>query len=878
MSRSLLLALDQGTSSSRSVIVDQSGRIVHGAQREFRQIFPMRDTGGVASLILFFVLAFVLALCPRSAHGQGTSGEFPDPIGLIELTNLLEANEVPYRDAYPAIDAAHVKYLERCAEFRGRQIERFEEERKQCFTGFKFPSAEQMRKFYDSCIAVNRRYATIDQSFFDAVAAALPDAAQVGVARARAVRERAFWSRPRPEAILGEIVDVPMILRGLDWNRVADATTVRQECELALGDYDGRQGKLLRDFLPVSGKVRVAMAESVERSEVMDPLKWDQVDDELYEKQIREWTVAIRKVSGSILELAKLLRTNNQRAFRAVWTVLDRNDLTTARSFRRQYLSRAYAALADKSSSGVEQAANAALRLKSLDNDQRAAIRLIFSQWQSQDDRTVDQMIVKYDQFRFDIYILPQDGPVIVAYESAKQVDEMKRAQNAGNARAALDGVIGAQAGELLAKLGTPKEADLFLPEDQVGVSGVRSGSLITADAADAGGNSSQLPGLNIDQRMDDPWMARIAGALGSGAKELAVLDTLKSDYWAEWDLRIKPEAELIEQAMLRKKTVDATGEVAPQVETLTEADVELWVLRAQQVEKTRREIEDEFFANVAMVVAAANQAPIVAMLRVGRICGLPQAGLDSAFDEIPGGEESGNAILAATSVQLPPADCAKIALALASKLDGLEKSADAMHAVQVELWRSSRLSEIELQRFYQQADQSRWGEFWRARYKREGSMRSRGFKVAQTKAALQRDAFDAIISAIPVNSCLAVQEAYLRDAYASAYGETESCFEGLNRARALTDLTEPQRVALTIARDDFMKERDHAVEGMIQKMKADGPNAATSVTREDSRKMTERMEEMACYAFARDAARDKLLSRLKNSLTEEQLRKSGIK
>jgi len=40
VSRSLLLALDQGTSSSRSVIVDQSGRIVHGAQREFRQIFP----------------------------------------------------------------------------------------------------------------------------------------------------------------------------------------------------------------------------------------------------------------------------------------------------------------------------------------------------------------------------------------------------------------------------------------------------------------------------------------------------------------------------------------------------------------------------------------------------------------------------------------------------------------------------------------------------------------------------------------------------------------------------------------------------------------------------------------------------------------------
>ena len=35
-----LLALDQGTSSSRSIVFDAQGRIVAMAQREFRQIFP----------------------------------------------------------------------------------------------------------------------------------------------------------------------------------------------------------------------------------------------------------------------------------------------------------------------------------------------------------------------------------------------------------------------------------------------------------------------------------------------------------------------------------------------------------------------------------------------------------------------------------------------------------------------------------------------------------------------------------------------------------------------------------------------------------------------------------------------------------------------
>ena len=35
-----LLALDQGTSSSRSIVFDAEGRIVAMAQREFRQIYP----------------------------------------------------------------------------------------------------------------------------------------------------------------------------------------------------------------------------------------------------------------------------------------------------------------------------------------------------------------------------------------------------------------------------------------------------------------------------------------------------------------------------------------------------------------------------------------------------------------------------------------------------------------------------------------------------------------------------------------------------------------------------------------------------------------------------------------------------------------------
>jgi len=40
MSSQFILALDQGTTSSRSIVFDHSGNIISVAQKEFRQIFP----------------------------------------------------------------------------------------------------------------------------------------------------------------------------------------------------------------------------------------------------------------------------------------------------------------------------------------------------------------------------------------------------------------------------------------------------------------------------------------------------------------------------------------------------------------------------------------------------------------------------------------------------------------------------------------------------------------------------------------------------------------------------------------------------------------------------------------------------------------------
>jgi glycerol kinase len=66
-----LLALDQGTSSSRSIVFDLSGRIVAMAQQELPQIYPQSRLGGARP---WCDLADTTGHCAR---GAGQSRDWP---------------------------------------------------------------------------------------------------------------------------------------------------------------------------------------------------------------------------------------------------------------------------------------------------------------------------------------------------------------------------------------------------------------------------------------------------------------------------------------------------------------------------------------------------------------------------------------------------------------------------------------------------------------------------------------------------------------------------------------------------------------------------------------------------------------------------------
>ncbi|MEE8810154.1 glycerol kinase GlpK, partial [Lactimicrobium sp.] len=87
-----IMAIDQGTTSSRAILFDHSGQIISSAQKEFTQIF--RKPGWVehdANEIWLSVLS-VMATCLQQAHVQ------PDQVAGIGITNQRETTVIWNKD------------------------------------------------------------------------------------------------------------------------------------------------------------------------------------------------------------------------------------------------------------------------------------------------------------------------------------------------------------------------------------------------------------------------------------------------------------------------------------------------------------------------------------------------------------------------------------------------------------------------------------------------------------------------------------------------------------------------------------------------------------------------------------------------------------
>src|SRR5687767_11981308 len=94
-----ILALDQGTSSSRAMVFDHTGRAIASAQRAFRQLYPRP---GWVEHDPEEIWETQLATA-REALDQAGAG--PDQVAAIGITNQRETTIVWDRDGQPIANA-----------------------------------------------------------------------------------------------------------------------------------------------------------------------------------------------------------------------------------------------------------------------------------------------------------------------------------------------------------------------------------------------------------------------------------------------------------------------------------------------------------------------------------------------------------------------------------------------------------------------------------------------------------------------------------------------------------------------------------------------------------------------------------------------------
>lgn len=826
--------------------------------------------------------ALICAIGAQIAVGQGTSGNFADPLGIMELSQLLEQTGADPRPVWPAIEALHTKYLEDCASLRSARIERVQARGRELFaSGIQSPAnAAEVERWTREWLSARRTAAKLDEALFDAVREAMPVATHERVARARAARERAALLVAVARGLAAESVtiDLASLFRGID-SESPQAEAIRAECELALADYDARQGRAVREYTEAAANGLVAYYKAIE-SEPRPDL--ENGDDEEIAAFMERSKAAMGRAFEPASRIGRTLRGSNVRAFEAVRAVLALRDPVWERRLRLAYLVSAYPSIREGESFGVEAIALKALRLKLLGEAERHAIRQEFAQWRVADDRLIAEQVTQenaHSDFASD-HVGSVDEEESAAYSSKVEAILTRRSTAAEEAIARIEGVAGPNARALFAKCGTHEEGEHFLGEGEVflvaaataAVEAPRTEAAVVREPMAVAGET-----LFRARPMGVEWTDRIVRSLGLAEAQRAIVEALMADYREAWERDIGERMSEVESVAAISARLASSGEGDGRP-VPSEESVLAMVTAGASLRRAQRELDDRLFGDLEAVLGDTTRGQVVTLLRCARDSGDRIPELDAVFDGRTGGEENSNVALSLTSVKLSPEECAKAAAALAPSIEGLTRTAHGVESALSALWRDRATNELMIASLAKLNDTSLWAQAQREAKKRTDAVRGAGAAAAQAKASAQRKALDAVLAVLSQSARKVVEASYLRDAYLAAYEESEPASEALDRAFALADLTDAQRTSLAIARDEYRAGRDAAVQLMVKVMQADATSTPGAKGESTAAETWGHIEDLQRYAFARDAARDALLMKLRTTLSPEQLLTTGIK
>jgi len=799
---------------------------------------------------------------------------FAEPISQRDLVILLERSGAGEVARSAAVDTAYAQYEQASRTLQNGIVSRFELSNADVPRSMVGVDAERLRSVVPQWQAICASRDRIEAALFDAVQRAADATERSAVEAARASRRRSLLRADvqNDPPTLTRLVDFHELLWALpSLNWAAQEPTVRQACtaeirknDRNLSHFERRSRAFGEGVIQYAGDPR------------NKPLPEDAKDDEA---RVREWMngrrAAFEEALDGVSRQEASILGDNSKLLAAVEVATASLPISLRGGVRDGYLQVAHPAIRTPFALGVQACAERAIRAKSLTDVEasRATIRQLFLDWSVQDRRLTDALmkldISLHTPARY--ALIPDGARLQPEMEPQWRALEDQRTAAAQIVMNQMKGMLSAaERGAFESAL--PPEQDVhFLSADVLS---------LDAAAVEAPKAVAQVPvrptmpepegrdvaRVPITRPMGSEWVSCIAAALQADAASVEVLETLHLDYIGEWEQRLKERVKMLE---------DATRDEVMR----SEEEVEQRMEEARLLALEQRALDEGLLTDASVALLRRGDESIVELLRIARLCGVPQWGLDTVFDRQSGGEENCNVPLIVLSVGLDHDALLRAAHVIESERVALETSAAKLSALQERYWIWKMQGPILWQRGSQLTDPGRWGAMERQLKVREEQLMTEGRAAARAKAKAQRHALESVLLVIPAAARPVVEARFLRSAYPSAFSTTEAAAVAIRKALQIEGLTEGQRVALAVARDTFEEQRatltarllalvsEESVVGM------DGTDTA-SVTAA----LQMRVLAIEQVTIKRDQACQQALDAVCKALTAEQLRQIDVK
>ena len=819
-----------------------------------------------------FVLILATALCfAAPARAQGTSGQVPDPMSAVELSQLMNLYVHPTKEQGVAIEGLHDGYRERFRLLRENEIEHFLTKTKAMQGGM--PKKEQIEEFTKSYDRVNKQIAEVDDSFFDGVVTLMGEERRISVQRARDTRSRTRSNGGMLRGLMSQYPSVDLSAIALEMGLTPEELAT---IDPMLAIYEQNLTASIKDLGVASTRMMRDMFDELEKAGFGEVSQEDMMKDPEKMKQMMETTQSAMAKAGERMKAkSRKLSEFNNKTCQALAGHLTGD---AKRKLRTLYLAKAYPELSSDPS-GANVLFKRALRLKKLDDAAREQIRAAYLQWQAADDAFVEQSIKEIDESRASHKWMDFTGNGDNAKKMAERMKQRK--EIATKALKSVSPLVGnphlqfmfENSNEIGGQEITDESLDIIEDGDDASTGEESSG--INARAADAEDPSFEQETVITNRGpMGESAIALIATQLALDDSGKALLKTMHQDYMKKWDEEIRTEQSRVDDLNSGRWARAAKNSDDMNVDETKQAAY--FNGRKALLQKSTE--VDEAFLNELISVLGEKSTPVLQMAKLERVLERLESnkGMFGGFDSFMGASESlVNIVTVLNSAKLSPEEQAKVREALAMKIDPLIK--DQLTLLSQSIDQDREMEEMGMRsaaKFSGQNEEKPDMVEMQKLGMETMAIQARQTELKTKRTAAVRAAWATAIAPLGEKQQASLQLAFDEHAYPSIFKDSRSASPFIEKALALHDLSDDQRKQLQSLSETSRAEHVDFCRKMLPKKAAGPPPAQVEEMQQYWQEQMQVANAREKIRFERDEHSQRAISAIRRILNESQVNK----